>query len=131
MLGQLNVIEDEVNKFKEKYFALEKEFMVYKRNSEYKYDKDIMLVKLQNENNSFKVESFAQLQKHNEMLYKQILELENVIKRYKHEEQQRMKETEMKYQHQLASLKQKMINYLKNEYSVNNDNNTELHSSMH
>jgi hypothetical protein len=53
MLGQLNVIEDEVNKFKEKYLMLEKEFMVYKRNSECKYDRDVMLVKLQNENNSF------------------------------------------------------------------------------
>lgn len=124
MLKQLNVIEDEVNKFKEKYLKLEKEFMLYKRNSECKYDRDVMLVKLQNENNSFKVESFVQLQKHNEMLFKQILELENVIKCYKYEEQLRMKDKDMKYQQQIATLKQKMINYLKNEYSVNNDNNT-------
>ena len=124
MLKQLNVIEDELNKFKEKYLKLEKEFMVYKRNSECKYDRDVMLVKLQNENNSFKVESFMQLQKHNEMLYKQVLELENVIKCYKYEEQLRMKDKDMKYQQQIATLKQKMINYLKNEYSVNNENNT-------
>ena len=82
-----------------------------------RYEKDVTLVKLQNENNNFKVENANKVEKFNDTLYSKILSLENVIKTFAAEEKKKMNFIELQHQNKMASFKKKMLDYLKNEHS--------------
>ena len=62
-------------------------------------------MKLQNENNNFKVENANKVEKFNDTLYSKILSLENVIKTFAAEEKKKMNFIELQHQSKMASFK--------------------------
>ena len=109
--------ESELEKVNALYLNLQKEFRDYKVSMTNRYEKDVTLVKLQNENNNFKVENANKVEKFNDTLYSKILSLENVIKTFAAEEKKKMNFIELQHQNKMASFKKKMLDYLKNEHS--------------
>ena len=109
--------EAELEKITSLYTNLQREYRDYKVSMTNRYEKDVTLVKLQNENNIFKVENASKVEKFNDTLYNKILELENVIKNFSQEEKKKMDLLELQHQNKMASFKKKMLDYLKNEHS--------------
>ena len=97
--------ESELEKVNALYLNLQKEFRDYKVSMTNRYEKDVTLVKLQNENNNFKVENANKVEKFNDTLYCKILSLENVIKTFAAEEKKKMNFIELQHQNKMASFK--------------------------
>ena len=129
----LEAKESELEKISALYANLQKEFRDYKVSMSNRYEKDVTLVKLQNENNTFKVENANKVEKFNDTLYSKILELENVIARFAEEEKKKMNLIELQHQNKMASFKKKMLDYLKNEhssYGSSTNQQSELNSKL-
>lgn len=125
--------ENELEKMTNLYENLQKEFRDYKIFVNNRYEKDITQVKLQNENNLFKVENANKIEKCNDTLYYKILELENIILKFSEEEKKKLNNLEVQHQNKMASFKKKMLDYLKNEhsnYGSSSNRQSELNSKL-
>lgn len=91
----------------------------YKLKKDLDYEKDVNEVKYFNESNVFKFQNSLHVEKLNKCLYKQILDLENVILTFKAEEKRRADEKELDFDKRMKEMKKKMLEYIKNGQKSN------------
>ena len=82
---------------------------------EINYEKDVNQIKYLIENNQKKIESANQIEKLNNILYNRILELENLLSKFKEEEKLKLLEKEKEFENKLEDNKDLMIDYLNSE----------------
>jgi len=83
--------------------------------SEIDYEKDVNQIKYLIENNEKKIESANQIEKLNNILYNRILELEDLLSKFKEEEKIKLLEKEKEFENKLEDNKDLMIDYLNSE----------------
>ena len=82
---------------------------------EINYEKDVNQIKYLIENNQKKIESANQIEKLNNILYNRILELENLLSKFKEEEKLKLLEKEKEFENKIEENKDLMIDYLNSE----------------
>ena len=131
-LNKVNALKNENETLKSRMRALQKEYDSFKLTISNQFDKEVNLVRTQNENNLYKIDNVNKLEKFNTTLFNKILELENTIKHFSKEEQTKINKVQLEYQNKLEEFKLKIINFMRKDYlkSTNTPSKIELNKNL-
>ena len=132
LIDKVNTLKNENETLKSRMLTLQKEYESFKLTISNQFDKEVNLVRTQNENNLYKIDNVNKLEKFNATLFNKILELENTIKHFSKEEQSKINKVQIEYQNKLDEFKLKMINFMRKEYlkNTNTPSKVELNKNL-
>ena len=132
LIDKINSLKNENLALKTKFSNLQREYESYKLVISNQFDRQVSLVRSQNENNYHKIENMNKLEKINTTLFYKILELENIIKHFAEEEKKKIAKINLDHQNKIEEFKLKMINFMKDEYmkSSTGSSKSELNKNL-
>ena len=105
----INDKDEQIEKISQKYLNLQHEFNKFKIETDKNYEKEIKSVKMAHDSISYQIENVLKIEKLNDIMYYKILDLENLIKKFKEEETERINKIKIKHDNKLSEFKKKNV----------------------
>ena len=116
-------LEQELIKFRKKYENEKREFNT-------KYQHDIREVQFLNGKLNLKNENTIKIEKLNDLLYHQVLQLEQKILNFKNEEKKRVNEREIEFEKKANEIKKRMLDYIREGKSLKEKNDLDQYQIL-
>ena len=118
LLSLKNIISEKdqiIQSLKEQIISEHKKFNEEFRYRESKFDYELIQNKVQYESAKYKIENYLKIENYSDALYKQLLEMEEIINNFNKIEELNMNRKKIEYMNKLNKFKKKMLDFLKNE----------------
>ena len=107
--------EKTIEELKEQIISNHKKYNDELRYRESKFDYELIQSKVQYERAKYKIENYLKIENYSDALYKQVLEMEEIINNFNKIEESNMNKQKFEYMNKLNKFKKKMLDFLKDE----------------
>ena len=104
-----------IETLKEQILSDHKKYNEELRYRESKFDYELIQSKVQYERAKYKIDNYLKIENYSDALYKQLLEMEEIINNFNKIEESNMNKQKIQYMNKLNKFKKKMLDFLKDE----------------